>query len=175
MLRRRGAESVSPSGAGHPGTICGEAMRQLDEIDRKLLALLQENDRLALADLSQSIGVAASTINDRIRRLVSHGGEFRFRCIDGARVRRRQPAGISLTSRSTRRGCGRTGEMIARAPARAVGLERRRMNPRFRAPPKAQPDLVAAHQVIAMATISPQFQHFLLGSASTKRIDRGTL
>ena len=73
MLRWRGAESVSPSGAGHPGTICGEAMRQLDEIDRKLLALLQENDRLALADLSQSIGVAASTINDRIRRLVSHG------------------------------------------------------------------------------------------------------
>jgi Lrp/AsnC family leucine-responsive transcriptional regulator len=48
-------------------------MRHFDEIDRKLLALLQDDDRLALAELSKRTGVAASTINDRIKRLVAHG------------------------------------------------------------------------------------------------------
>jgi Lrp/AsnC family leucine-responsive transcriptional regulator len=48
-------------------------MSSLDEIDRKLLALLQADDRLALADLSKKLGVAASTINDRIKRLVKQG------------------------------------------------------------------------------------------------------
>ena len=48
-------------------------MRQFDDIDRKLLALLQDDDRLALAALSKRIGVAASTINDRIKRLVNQG------------------------------------------------------------------------------------------------------
>jgi Lrp/AsnC family leucine-responsive transcriptional regulator len=47
-------------------------MAPLDQIDRKLLALLQEDDRLALAELSKRIGVPASTVNDRIKRLVKH-------------------------------------------------------------------------------------------------------
>lgn len=48
-------------------------MHQFDEIDRKLLNLLQDDDRLALAELSRAIGAPASTINDRIKRLVSQG------------------------------------------------------------------------------------------------------
>jgi hypothetical protein len=48
-------------------------MRRFDAIDRKLLALLQSDDRLALAELSKRAGVAASTINDRIKRLVAQG------------------------------------------------------------------------------------------------------
>ena len=44
-----------------------------DDIDRKLIALLQENDRLSLADLSTATGSASSTINDRIKRLVRNG------------------------------------------------------------------------------------------------------
>jgi Lrp/AsnC family transcriptional regulator, leucine-responsive regulatory protein len=48
-------------------------MGHLDDIDRKLLALLQENDRPALAELSEKIGVAPSTLNDRIKRLVRQG------------------------------------------------------------------------------------------------------
>jgi Lrp/AsnC family leucine-responsive transcriptional regulator len=48
-------------------------MRDLDDIDRKLLALLQADDRLPLAELSKRTGVAASTINDRIKRLVAQG------------------------------------------------------------------------------------------------------
>ena len=48
-------------------------MRHLDDIDRQLLALLQDDDRLPLAELSKRTGVAASTINDRIKRLVAEG------------------------------------------------------------------------------------------------------
>jgi len=45
----------------------------LDDIDRKLLMLLQENDRLGLAELGKAAGSAASTVNDRIKRLVRNG------------------------------------------------------------------------------------------------------
>lgn len=48
-------------------------MDKLDEIDRKLLALLQDNDRLGLAELGQAVGSAPSTVNDRIKRLVRNG------------------------------------------------------------------------------------------------------
>ena len=58
---------------GVPDDVAGDAMHALDEIDRKLLILLQNNDRLALAELSKAIGTAASTLNDRIKRLVSSG------------------------------------------------------------------------------------------------------
>jgi len=48
-------------------------MARFDDIDRKLLVLLQKDDRLALADLSKAVRVPASTINDRIKRLVARG------------------------------------------------------------------------------------------------------
>jgi Lrp/AsnC family transcriptional regulator, leucine-responsive regulatory protein len=48
-------------------------MRDLDRTDRKLLQLLQEDDRQSLAALSTKIGAPASTINDRIRRLERQG------------------------------------------------------------------------------------------------------
>lgn len=48
-------------------------MVDLDDTDRRLLALLQEDDRAALAALSKTLGVPASTVNDRIKRLVRRG------------------------------------------------------------------------------------------------------
>jgi len=48
-------------------------MTRLDDTDRQLLTLLQEDDRQPLAMLSEKIGVAASTINDRIKRLIRTG------------------------------------------------------------------------------------------------------
>ncbi|HEY6255548.1 MAG TPA: Lrp/AsnC family transcriptional regulator [Xanthobacteraceae bacterium] len=48
-------------------------MPKLDDVDRQLLVLLQDDDRLALAQLSKTIGAPASTINDRIRRLIRQG------------------------------------------------------------------------------------------------------
>ena len=48
-------------------------MTTFDAIDRKLLALLQKDARQALADLSKAVGAPASTLNDRVKRLVAHG------------------------------------------------------------------------------------------------------
>jgi Lrp/AsnC family leucine-responsive transcriptional regulator len=45
----------------------------LDAIDRGLLALLQQDDRVPVAELGKALGVAPSTLNDRIRRLVKQG------------------------------------------------------------------------------------------------------
>ena len=63
-------ERLEPE-ASQPGD--NDLMYQLDDIDRRLLQLLQEDDRLALAELSKRVGVAASTLNDRIKRLVIQG------------------------------------------------------------------------------------------------------
>ena len=48
-------------------------MNRLDEIDRNLLAALQENDRLTMGDLSKTLGVPTSTLNDRLKRLLRQG------------------------------------------------------------------------------------------------------
>lgn len=48
-------------------------MAKLDDIDRQLLALLQDNDRLPLVELGKATGIAASTLNDRIKRLQRQG------------------------------------------------------------------------------------------------------
>ena len=48
-------------------------MRKLDDTDRKLLKLLQDDDRLSLAELGKRIGAPPSTVNDRIKRLTRQG------------------------------------------------------------------------------------------------------
>jgi Lrp/AsnC family leucine-responsive transcriptional regulator len=45
----------------------------LDEIDRELIALLQTDDRVPVAEIGKRLGVPPSTLNDRIRRLVRTG------------------------------------------------------------------------------------------------------
>lgn len=45
-------------------------MPDLDEIDRSLLVLLQQDDQQSMADLSKALGIAATTLNDRVKRLV---------------------------------------------------------------------------------------------------------
>ena len=48
-------------------------MRQLDPIDLELLRLIQDDDRLSLAELGKRVGLVASSVNDRIKHLVEHG------------------------------------------------------------------------------------------------------
>src|SRR6185436_20412980 len=48
-------------------------MRELDDTDRQLLSLLQNDDRLSLADLGKQVGLAPSSVNERIKRLVTRG------------------------------------------------------------------------------------------------------
>jgi Lrp/AsnC family leucine-responsive transcriptional regulator len=42
---------------------------ELDETDRRLLALLQTDGLQSMAELSKAIGIAPSTLNDRVKRL----------------------------------------------------------------------------------------------------------
>lgn len=48
-------------------------MSDLDDIDRKLLALLQENGRTSYAELGKAVGLAVSSVNDRVRKLQDRG------------------------------------------------------------------------------------------------------
>ena len=45
----------------------------LDNIDRELIALLQADDRVPVAEIGKRLNVPPSTLNDRIRRLVRTG------------------------------------------------------------------------------------------------------
>jgi Lrp/AsnC family leucine-responsive transcriptional regulator len=46
-------------------------MKELDDTDRQLLNLLQIDDRLSLAELGKKVGLAPSSVNERIKRLVT--------------------------------------------------------------------------------------------------------
>lgn len=48
-------------------------MTELDEVDAKLLELLQADSQQSIAQLSKALEVAASTLNDRVKRLQRHG------------------------------------------------------------------------------------------------------
>lgn len=58
---------------GTPLEICAGDMIKLDDTDRQLLALLQDDDRQSLAELAKAVGIPASTISDRIKRLQRQG------------------------------------------------------------------------------------------------------
>ena len=45
----------------------------LDEIDRNIVATMQLDATLAYADLGERVGLSASTINDRLKRLRAKG------------------------------------------------------------------------------------------------------
>jgi len=46
---------------------------ELDDIDRKLLGLLQENGRTPYAELGKAVGLSISSANERVRKLYEHG------------------------------------------------------------------------------------------------------
>lgn len=50
----------------------------MDIIDRKITALLAEDARRSLADIGEAVGLSASAVNERIRRLTTSGIIRRF-------------------------------------------------------------------------------------------------
>jgi Lrp/AsnC family leucine-responsive transcriptional regulator len=46
---------------------------ELDDIDRKLLGLLQENGRTPFAELGKAVGLSISSANERVRKLHDRG------------------------------------------------------------------------------------------------------
>ncbi|KXB00452.1 hypothetical protein AKJ42_00765 [candidate division MSBL1 archaeon SCGC-AAA261C02] len=54
---------------------------ELDEIDRKLLNLLQENSKLPYAELGERLGISSSGVHKRVKRLVEEDVIKRFAAI----------------------------------------------------------------------------------------------
>ena len=48
-------------------------MKPLDDIDRKLIALLQDNARLSTVALAKAVGLSRSAVQERIARLEGSG------------------------------------------------------------------------------------------------------
>lgn len=48
-------------------------MSDLDETDRRLLALLQQNGRMSYAEMAADVGLAVSSVNERVRKLNERG------------------------------------------------------------------------------------------------------
>ena len=55
------------------GTLGGAYSQPLDDIDRIILEALQDNGHLSHAELSRMVGLAVSSVNERIRKLVQRG------------------------------------------------------------------------------------------------------
>lgn len=53
----------------------------LDDIDRKILTILQKNSRTPLREISKEVGLAESTVYERIKKLKEHGIIRRFTVI----------------------------------------------------------------------------------------------
>ena len=49
------------------------ANRDLDAVDRKIIALLQTNGRMANLEIARHLGVAEGTVRKRLERLISEG------------------------------------------------------------------------------------------------------
>ncbi|MDI9608661.1 MAG: Lrp/AsnC family transcriptional regulator [Candidatus Verstraetearchaeota archaeon] len=56
----------------------GEMMYQMDEVDRKILALLKENSRLAFTKIAEEVGLSEAAVRKRVERLQQEGVIKRF-------------------------------------------------------------------------------------------------
>lgn len=64
----------------------GEEHADLDEIDRQILALMQENCRLPLAKIGEKVGLSAPSVMERVKKLEDGGIITAYRAIVNARL-----------------------------------------------------------------------------------------
>ena len=74
----------------------------MDAVDRSILGLLEADARLTYADIGQRVGLAASSVHDRVRKLERRGVISGYRAeIDLAKVDLPITAFVSLALRPT--------------------------------------------------------------------------
>jgi Lrp/AsnC family leucine-responsive transcriptional regulator len=64
----------------------GEQHPDLDEIDRQILALMQENCRLPLAKIGEHVGLSAPSVMERVKKLEDGGIITAYRAVVNARL-----------------------------------------------------------------------------------------
>ncbi len=66
-----------------------EEIDELDRLDRKILAVLQDDGRITVSDLAERIGLSATATAERMRRLIRDGTILGFRAeLDPVRLGR---------------------------------------------------------------------------------------
>ena len=64
----------------------GEEHPDLDDIDRQILALMQENCRLPLAKIGEHVGLSAPSVMERVKKLEDGGVITGYRAVLNARL-----------------------------------------------------------------------------------------
>ena len=64
----------------------GEEHPDLDDIDRQILALMQENCRLPLAKIGEHVGLSAPSVMERVKKLEDSGVITSYRAVLNARL-----------------------------------------------------------------------------------------
>jgi Lrp/AsnC family leucine-responsive transcriptional regulator len=64
----------------------GEEHPDLDDIDRQILALMQENCRLPLAKIGEHVGLSAPSVMERVKKLEDGGIITAYRAVLNARL-----------------------------------------------------------------------------------------
>lgn len=72
-------------------------MKTLDEIDRQLIALLQDNARLPLVAIAKSVGLSRSAVQERLQRLERAGVIEKYTVRVGAAGQRKLQAWLFLS------------------------------------------------------------------------------
>lgn len=91
----------------------------LDDIDMKLLSLLQANSKRPFAELGKMVGISSSGVHKRVRRLEKAGVIKKYvAVIDQGALGKRLKAFVGLSTAP-----GTCGEVISKLLARAEVLE----------------------------------------------------
>ena len=104
-------------------------MATLDDIDRRLLALLRNDGRLPAATLARHLGVSRGTVQNRLDRLVVAGVILGFTVRLQTRRRGRRGAGDHVDRGALRRHPGRPGRAAADAGGRRGAFDQRPVGP----------------------------------------------
>jgi len=65
-------------GAAVPGDVHAAATDALDDVDRRLLRVLQSDGRITNLKLAQSVGLSSASTHERVKRLVREGAILGF-------------------------------------------------------------------------------------------------
>lgn len=88
----------------------------LDDIDRKLLTILQTDGRITNVDLARQVGMAPSAVFERVRRLEQRGVITGYAARVDARAVERPLLAYVLVRSDERIGSSHSGEALAKLP-----------------------------------------------------------
>ncbi len=88
----------------------------IDEVDRKIAAILQENARTASAEIARRVGMAASAVHERIRKLEERGVVEAYAARLDANAMGRGLLAFVFVRAEERLGAPETAELLAEIP-----------------------------------------------------------